>query len=148
MFVRSLAATLLLSCSALAQPAPVLQGSWTASAGPSQAFRGTWSAVVSPGARNAARGSWTLLNPANQIVLRGEWSAQKGALGWRGTWSARILTGRSSPGRAFSGTWQAEITVADDQTLAAMLQRAVEKEVAGSWHIGPRAGRWSLKSLQ
>ena len=147
MILRSLAMTLLLSVSALAQPAPALQGSWTASAGPNQGFRGTWSAVVLPGTRNAGRGSWSLVNAANQIVLRGQWSAQKAARGWHGTWSARILTGRSSPGRSFSGTWQSEMTGAD-QTLGEMLQRAVEKQIAGAWRSGPRAGTWSLKSLQ
>jgi hypothetical protein len=148
MILRSLAMTLLLSVSALAQPTPALQGSWTASAGPNQGFRGTWSAVVLPGTRNAGRGSWTLLNAGNQIVLRGQWSAQKTARGWHGTWSARILAGRSSPGRSFSGAWQAEMTGAENQTLAEMLQRAVEKQIAGSWRSGPRAGTWSLKSLQ
>jgi hypothetical protein len=148
MILRSLSMTLLLSVAALAQPAPALQGSWSASAGPNQGFRGTWSAVVLPGTRNAGRGNWTLVNAANQIVLRGQWSAQKAARGWHGTWSARIQTGRSSPGGSFSGTWQAEMTGAENQTLAEILQRAVEKQIAGSWRSGPRAGTWSLKSLQ
>jgi hypothetical protein len=151
--LRSLAVTLLLTSPVFAQPAPVLQGSWTASAGPNQGFHGMWSAMVLPGTRNAGRGSWTLLNAANQIVLQGVWSAEKSVRGWQGTWSARIQTGRSpsarsSSGTSFSGTWRADMTDAEDKTLAEMLQRTLEKEIAGAWRSGPRAGRWSLKPLR
>jgi hypothetical protein len=160
LMLRSVAVTLLLTSSVLAarhallaQSAPALQGSWTASAGPNQQFRGTWSALVLPGTGNRARGSWILVNATNQVVLQGVWSAEKSARGWQGTWSARISTGRSpsarsSSGPSFSGTWQAETMDAGDKTLAEALQRAAAKQIAGSWRSGPRSGSWSLKSLR
>ena len=152
MILRSLPLPLLLASSVLAQPAPVLQGSWSASAG-RQGFRGTWSATVSPGTPNAGRGAWTLLNAANQVVLQGVWSARKSLRGWRGTWSAQIQTGRSPSGRpsfgpSFAGTWQADGTDAEGQTLAEILQHTLEKQIGGSWRSGPQAGSWALKPLR
>ena len=152
--LKSLTLTLLLVCSvSAAQPAPVLQGSWSASAGPAQGFRGTWSADVVPGTPNAARGGWTLVNAANQIVAQGVWSARKSVGGWRGTWSAQIQTGRSPSGRAtfgrsFAGTWQADGTDAQGRTLAEILRHTLEKEVGGAWQSGARAGRWSVGPLR
>src|SRR6266568_7090648 len=86
-----LAVTLLLASCAAAQPAPsTLKGSWIATAEAGRFLRGNWSARLEPAAKNAASGSWTLLNDSNQVVLEGTWSARKSASGWQGTWSARI----------------------------------------------------------
>ena len=97
---------LILSSCALAQEAsPVLGGSWTATAGPNQIFRGTWSAQTLLHNPNAARGSWTLLNEAGEVLLEGTWSAQKTGQRWQGTWTAR-----PGKGQALSGTWTADAT--------------------------------------
>jgi hypothetical protein len=148
--LRSLAVTLLLSSCVLAQqPAPVLRGTWTATAGPKQMFRGAWSAQALPNRPNGVIGSWTILNDARQIMMEGTWSAEKSARGWQGTWSARVLTGRSSAGRSsygapISGTWQTETPASNVQTFAELLQRTLEKEIAGSWRRGQLAGYWWL----
>jgi hypothetical protein len=147
---RTLALTLLLSC-ALAQPSPpVLRGTWTATAGPKQIFRGKWSAQTLPDTPNAARGSWALLNSADQIVAEGTWSAEKSARGWQGTWSARVQTGRSSLGRPtlgrpLSGAWQAQMENFKGKTSAEMLQQTLEKQIAGSWRSSRARGNWWLK---
>ena len=142
----TLAIALLLASCALAQHAPaVFRGSWTATAAPKQVFRGRWSAQALPDTQSAAHGSWTLLNNANQIVLEGTWSAQKSARGWHGTWSALILQGRSSLGRPLSGTWQAQVEDFKGKTFEDMLQRTLERQIAGSWRSGRLLGNWWLK---
>jgi hypothetical protein len=133
---------LILSSGALAQDAsPVLDGSWTATAGPNQIFRGAWSAQSSPNNPNAARGSWTLLNDAGEILLQGTWSAQKTAQRWQGTWTARPAKGQS-----LSGTWTADAANLNAKSLAEMLKETATKEIAGSWQSGRYQGNWWLKS--
>ena len=102
-----------------------------ATAGPSaaQVMRRSWSAETLSGTLNTARGSWTLLNTSNEVVLEGTWSAAKSSSGgWQGTWSARAVTrlptGGSTPGRVFSGTWQVT-TAVNGKTLAEMFQRTL-----------------------
>jgi hypothetical protein len=144
--------TLLLSLVAVGQVASIVQrGTWTATAGPSaaQVMRGSWSAETRAATPNAAGGSWTLLNTSNEVVLEGTWSAVKSAGGgWQGTWSARAVmrlpTGRSTPGRAFSGTWQVTTEV-NGKTLTEMFQRTLETEVAGSWRSSGVTGNWWLR---
>jgi hypothetical protein len=144
--------TLLLSLVAVGQEASIVQrGTWTATAGPSaaQVMRGSWSAGTLSDAPNAARGSWTLLNTSNEVVLEGTWSAARSSTGgWQGTWSARVVTrlttGRSTPGRVFSGTWQATSEM-NRKTLAEMFQRTLEAEVAGSWRSAGLTGTWWLR---
>ena len=65
------------SCALAQEPSSVFRGTWTATAGATQVLRGTWSAQTSPANQNVARGSWTLLNDAGEILLEGTWSAQK-----------------------------------------------------------------------
>ena len=135
------AVTILLACCAVAQQAtPVLRGSWLATAGPKQVFRGRWSAQVLPGTKNAAHGSWTLLNASNQIVLEGTWSARKSARGWQGAWSGRIQKGGS-----ISGTWQADIEKFNGSTFEDLLKRTAEKQIAGSWQSRRSQGNWWLQ---
>ena len=149
--LKSLAVALLLSAGLLArQPAPILQGTWTATVEPKQVLRGAWSAQALPGQPNAAIGSWTLINDARQVVMEGTWSADKSARGWQGTWSARVLTGRSAAGGPLygaptSGTWQTQAPESDVRTLAELLQRTLEKEIAGSWRHNQLTGYWWLK---
>jgi len=86
----------------------------------------------------------------NRIVLEGTWSAAKSPGGWQGTWSARAWTrqsssGRSTPGRLYTGTWQAAMRDPKARTLAEMFQRTLEQQIAGSWRSGPLAGHWWLK---
>ena len=132
---------LILSSYALAQDAsPVLVGSWTATAGPNQILRGGWSAQSSLRNPNAARGSWTLLNDAGEILLQGTWSAQKTGQGWRGTWTAR-----PAKGQPISGTWTADAANLNAKSLAEMLKETATKEVAGSWQSGRYQGNWWLK---
>ena len=137
--------TLLLAFGMVAQqPAEVLSGSWTASAGPNQVYRGRWSGQPLPDKPDAAHGSWVVVNDANQTVQQGTWAAEKSAQGWRGQWSARIATGRDASGKVVSGTWQS----AEDSkgtTLADLLQKTLEQQIAGAWRSGQLAGYWWLK---
>lgn len=136
-----LAVTLLLASYALAQQAPSQwQGSWIATAESNQFLRGHWFARVLPNAKNAASGSWTLLNESNEVVLEGTWSARKSASVWRGTWSARVQKGRT-----FTGTWEAAIGDFNGKTFEDMLKRALEKQISGSWQSGRAQGNWWLQ---
>jgi hypothetical protein len=139
MKVLSLILVLLGSGALAQQPLPVLRGSWTASETSGQIFRGTWTGQTSQQNRNAARGSWTLLNDAGEIMLEGTWSARKGQ-GWTGTWVCRTASGRS-----FSGTWNADLPSFSGKTIQEMLGRTAEKEVAGSWRTRGYQGNWWLK---
>jgi hypothetical protein len=137
----ALAVTLLLASCALAQQASsTLQGSWIATAGPSRFLRGNWFAQVLPDSKNAAHGSWTLVNESNQVVLEGTWSARKTASGWRGTWSARI-----QKSRMLSGTWDAAMADFNGKTFEDMLKRTAEKQIGGSWQSGRDRGNWWLQ---
>ncbi len=140
----SWALALLLGSWAQAQQSPiVVRGNWVATVGPTQTFRGRWSGQVSAHNKNAALGSWTLLGDHNQIVLEGTWSAQKSLQGWRGTWTARIASGRS-----FSGTWTADLTDFKGKTFEDMLSATLEKQVSGSWQSGRYQGNWWLTGLR
>ena len=137
----SLAVILLLaSCAVAQQPPPVLRGSWIAASGPNRVLRGRWSAQVLADTKNAAHGSWTLLNHGDQIVLEGTWSARKSSRGWQGTWSARIQNGR-----AVFGMWEAEMADSNWKTFEDMLKRTVEKQIGGSWQSGRAQGNWWLQ---
>ncbi len=116
------------------------RGSWIATTGPTHFFRGRWWGQLLPNTHNAARGSWTLLSDSNQILLEGTWSARKSSLGWQGTWSAR-----ASAGKTFSGTWTSEMTDITDKTFEDMLNRAIKKQVSGSWRSGRIQGNWTLQ---
>jgi hypothetical protein len=136
-----LVVTLLLASSAVAQQAPsTLQGSWIATAGPSRFLGGRWFARLLPDTKNAASGSWTLVNENNQVVLEGTWSARKSTSGWRGTWSARI-----EKGRILSGTWAAGVADFNGKTFEDMLKRTAEKQIGGSWQSGRTQGNWWLQ---
>jgi len=102
-------------------------------------LRGGWSAEVSPGSRNRAQGSWTLLSDAGEILLQGTWSARKADRDWQGTWTAR-----TSNGRSLSGTWSAYLPDFTGKTLEEMLKRTLVKQVAGSWQSGRHQGNWWL----
>lgn len=133
--------TLLAAHCALSQQAPSTpQGSWIATAESNRVFRGHWLAHVLPDARNAASGTWTLVNDNNQVVLEGTWSARKSAGGWQGTWSARIRNGRP-----LTGTWQAALGDFNGKTFEDMLKRAAEKQISGSWQSGRAQGNWWLQ---
>ena len=135
-----LAVAVLLSSGTLAQEAAtVLRGSWTATAGPSQVLRGTWAGQVLAQNRDAAEGSWTLLDAGGQIVLQGTWSAQKTGHGWQGSWTARVLRGRS-----FSGTWTANLPDLSKRTFEDLLEQTLEKETGGYWRSGSYKGNWWL----
>ena len=127
-------------CAVAHQAPPVLRGSWLATAGPKQVFRGRWSAQVLPGTKNAAQGSWTLLNGSNQIILEGTWSARKSAGGWQGTWSGRIQKGGS-----MSGTWTADTGRFSGKTFEDLLKQTAEKQIAGSWQSRRAQGNWWLQ---
>jgi hypothetical protein len=133
---------LLLAFTTPAQQPAALQGSWSASAGSTEIFHGMWAAEISAQSHNAARGSWTLVNDAGEIVLQGTWSAKKVGPGWTGTWTAR-----AAKGAALSGTWSADGDATAGKTIQDMLQQATSKEAAGSWRAGSRQGNWWLKSL-
>jgi len=116
------------------------QGSWIATAGPSRFLRGRWSAQVLPDTKNAASGSWVLLNESNQVILEGTWSAQKSTKGWRGTWSARIQKSRT-----VSGTWDTAMADFNGKTFEDMLKRTAERQIGGSWQSGRAQGNWWLQ---
>jgi len=122
------------------QSSTVLQGTWTARAGPTQVFRGAWSAEILPGSPNTARGSWTLWNDRNEMVLEGTWSASKTGRDWQGSWTARAATGQS-----FTGGWNADLSGSALKTIQDMFERTAQKEVAGSWRSGRYQGNWWCK---
>jgi hypothetical protein len=139
--------TLLLAFGVLAQPpAPLFNGSWIATAARNQVYRGQWSGQLLPGRPDAAQGSWLVLDNASRIVQQGTWAAEKSTQGWRGRWSARMAAGSKPSGTVLSGTWQtsADSTIA---TLAELLQRTLQQQVAGSWRSDQLAGNWWLKGL-
>jgi len=140
MKVLSLILVLLGSCTLAQERLPELGGSWTASLASGQIFRGTWSGQTSRQNPNAARGSWTLLNEAGEIILEGTWSSQKMRQSWQGTW-----TSRAHRGAALSGTWNADLASFSGKTMQAMLERTAEREVAGSWRTRGYQGNWWLK---
>ena len=70
--------------------------------------------------------------------MHGSWSAVREGRSWRGTFVAR------TSGRAFTGAWKADLGDAGNKTFAEMLQRAMEKEVSGSWQSGGTFGEWWL----
>jgi len=129
-------------------PAP-LRGTWTASVGQTPSFQGTWTADIQANTPNAATGSWTLLNQANQIVAQGTWSAVKAARGWSGTWSARVLPpgGRvAGSGRIRSGSWRADVAPGGPSTFADLLRSTLERQLTGAWRSGGLQGRWTLRA--
>jgi hypothetical protein len=129
---------------AVQQPALELRGSWRATAN-SRVFQGTWTAAIDPKTPNVAQGTWTLIE-ANRVRLQGTWAAEKLRAGWRGTWSARVASGRvgSPPSPSMTGTWQADIKDASLKTLVDMLQRTAQAQVDGTWRRGGMTGTWSL----
>jgi hypothetical protein len=133
--------TLLLASSAsLAQDSSLqFQGTFTAQVGKSQIYRGRWTAAITAANPNFAEGYWTLLNDFHQVSLEGSWTLRKAGARWHGSWTAHVQNGAS-----ISGTWDADITGEKDATLAGMLKRTIEKEVAGSWSSGRFAGFWWL----
>jgi hypothetical protein len=114
-------------------------GTWMATTGGQQYFRGTWSGEVSGADRNAARGAWTLLGDAGDVVMEGTWSARKTREGWQGTWTARV-----SKGGSLAGSWSADLAGFAGKTMEEMLNRTNEKQVAGSWQSGRYQGYWYL----
>jgi hypothetical protein len=133
--------TLLLAIGALAQPAPVFRGSWTASLGPKQVYRGKWSAQALPGTQNAAHGSWTLLNDNAQTIAEGTWLAKKSARSWQGTWTARVAKSQ----RSFSGTWEADLPDLKGKGFEEMFKQTLQKQIGGVWRSGRLQGNWWLK---
>ena len=126
---------------AVRQPELELRGSWRATAG-TRVLQGTWTASIDPKTPNVAQGTWTLIE-ANRVRLQGTWAAEKLRAGWRGTWSARVASGRvGSP--PMTGTWQADIKDASLKTLVDMLQRTAQAQVDGTWRRGQMTGTWSL----
>src|SRR5262249_41369546 len=121
------------------QSSHVLTGSWTASVGDAHYFRGTWSAQISAQTPNSAQGSWTLLNESSEISLQGTWSARKTSAGWEGHWTARTVGGSS-----LSGNWSSDLQKSEGHTLADLLKRSREKQVAGGWQSGRMQGYWWL----
>ena len=121
------------------EASPTWTGTWMASTGGQQYLRGTWSGEVSGPDRNSARGSWTLVGDAGDVVMEGTWSARKTREGWQGTWTARV-----SKGGALSGSWSADLAGFAGKTMAEMLNRSNEKQVAGSWQSGRYQGYWYL----
>ena len=130
-------------CALAQQVSPVLLGSWTATAGPNQIFHGTWSAQVSLRSPNRAIGSWTLLTRLVTCCWKGRGRRRKRAKRWQGTWTARPMKGQ-----LLSGTWTADATSLNADSLAEMLKGTATKEVTGSWRSGHHHGNWSLKGFQ
>jgi hypothetical protein len=127
------------SVSSAQDAARSMQGTFTAQVGKSKVLRGRWTAATTTANPNFAEGYWTLLNDFHQVSLEGSWTIRKTGNRWHGSWTAHIQNGAS-----ISGTWDADITGEKDSTLAGMLKRTIEKEVAGSWCSGRFAGFWWL----
>jgi hypothetical protein len=125
---------------AVADPAGILRGTWTASAGGQQAFGGGWSAEISTETPDIAIGSWTLVGERGQVLLQGTWSTRKLARRWQGTWAARTATGR-----LYRGAWQADARNLTGKTFRDMLAQTAEKQISGTWRSGAAQGRWWLK---
>jgi hypothetical protein len=140
--------TVLLAGAASAQPTSTMHGGWSATVGPNQVLQGTWTAELSPAMPNAAQGSWALLDRSNQIAARGTWSAAKAEKLWSGGWQARVATARGATGRLLSGSWRTEISNADVQSLAQLLEQTFREQISGSWASGRLAGAWSLRAFR
>ena len=128
------------SCALAQENGAPLHGTWTATVGPSQVFRGTWTGHTLPRNANSARGSWSLVIDTDQSVIQGTWTAQKSGEEWRGTWAARTQQGRS-----LTGSWNSSDTNLSGKTFQDLLQRAMEKEIAGNWRTGAYTGGWWLR---
>ena len=129
-------------------PSSAIRGSWSATAGPNQVFQGTWTAEPVSGDRNAAQGSWTLLNRSNQVAAQGTWSAVKTARVWSGTWQARVLAKNGATSQLLSGNWRTQLSDGDVRTLRDLLQKTLSDQVNGTWSSGRLAGAWSLRAFQ
>jgi hypothetical protein len=136
----AVAIVLLTSVAATEQAAAALHGTWTATAG-ARVLRGTWTAEPVRDTANTARGTWQLLNDANQILIDGSWAAQKTPRLWQGTWSARVRSGQ-----VFSGTWQAAVKESEARSLGELLQQTLERQITGSWRSQGLAGNWWLRA--
>ena len=117
-----------------------LTGMWTANAGSGPVMRGTWLAQISQGSPNLARGSWSFLNDASEIVLTGTWSARKTGKGWDGSWTAQARNGR-----ALSGSWSAALADFKGKTLKEMLALTMQRQIGGAWQSGGHQGNWWLQ---
>ena len=74
---------------------PVFRGGWIATIGANSArpFHGEWSAQALPGHPDDVQGSWSLVDPAGDIKMKGTWAARQTKHGLKGTWSARLPDG-------------------------------------------------------
>jgi len=115
------------------------EGTWTATGG-GTTLGGTWTARPHQDP-TVGQGAWTLRDGSGRVVASGSWSARKGEKSWEGTWQAR-----ASSGPIYSGTWTARAPLDSASAFGAMLDRAVEQVVSGSWRDGRgRSGGWSIR---
>jgi hypothetical protein len=106
-------------------------------------FKGRWTAhATQPGSADA-QGTWTLLGPADDVVLDGTWSARRNGKTstWRGTWMAR-----TRPGALFAGTWQTTVKGIQGKTFFDLLAHAKAARIAGTWRMGRASGDWWLET--
>jgi hypothetical protein len=85
-----------------------------------------------------------MVNDAGDPLMEGTWAARKDKRGWRGSWSARVQTGRT-----FTGTWEAALggnKSFKGKTFLDLFQHARSEQIAGSWRSGPMRGHWWLKT--
>lgn len=121
---------------------PVFRGGWIATVGATSArpFHGEWSAQALPGRPDDVQGSWSLVDPAGDVSMKGTWAAQRAKRGLKGTWSARLPNGG-----VLSGSFEANVPKFKSKTFTDLLAAASATQIAGSWRMGPLRGHWWLK---
>jgi len=125
-----------------AAPPQTWSGSWSATTGDAgTAFGGTWDAT--PGDDpDTAIGNWALLDPSGATLAAGTWSARKDDRVWRGSWQARLASGR-----IYSGTWRAQAELRSPGHFAELFEFAVTQAAGGVWHMGAaHSGGWSIRT--
>jgi len=123
-------------------PPPVFRGGWIATVGANSArpFHGEWSAQALPGRPDDVQGSWSLVDPAGDIAMKGTWAARRAKRGLKGTWSARLPSGGM-----FSGSFEANVPKFKGKTFTDLLAATAAAPIAGTWRMGALRGNWWLK---
>ena len=124
---------------------PVFRGGWIATVGADSArpFHGEWAAQALPGRPDDVQGSWSLIDPAGDITMKGTWSARRAKRGLEGTWSARLPNGG-----VLVGGFEAYVPTLPKfkgKTFTDLLAATQAAQIAGTWRMGALRGNWWLK---
>ena len=126
----------------------------TSTAGAAERITGGWSAVIGGRAvggawaaepnedRDAAWGSWSLLDKSGRRLASGTWGARKVAGKWEGQWQAAV------PSRgSYSGSWTAGLELDGSAPMVEMLRHARKQVVNGQWRAATgQSGSWAIQA--